>query len=64
MFLTCVWGHSYQCIHFFGCKIAVNSAFFTYFAHLYRGGLKKSIKKQYITYRGFVFNSVSTSKQV
>ena len=55
-------GHSYQCIHYFGCKRVVNSVIFCTFL---QGWLVKNKKQpQYIPYRYIFFNSVSTSKHV
>ena len=47
-----VWGPSYQCIYYFGCKKAVNS-YFSLMLHIYTGAVGKKINKQYIPYREF-----------
>ena len=50
-------GHSYQCIHYFCCKRAVNSAIFHLFCTFLQGRLVKSKKQpQYIPYR-YIFKT-------
>ena len=39
-----MWGHSYQCIHYFGCKRAVNSAIFHLCCTFIQGQLVKRKK--------------------
>ena len=46
-------GHSYQCIHYFGCKRVVNSAIFHLFCTLIQDRLVKS-KKVYTLQRIFL----------
>ena len=57
--LNLCWGNSYQCIHYFGCKIAVSSAIFHLFCTLIHDQLVKS-KKHSIYRTDFFFNSVSS----
>ena len=50
-------GHSYQCIHYFCCKKAVNSVIFHLFCKFLQGQLVKSKKQgQYIPYR-YIFKT-------
>ena len=43
-------GHAYQCIHYFGCKRAVNSAIFPLILHIFTGAVGKKGKNNHSIY--------------